>query len=210
MPNLSTWLATGPLGLIARPAYQRLEQWTWRMRGRNGPTPHRLKESVVRTFARTYGLTTLVETGTYLGDMVAAVRGDFATIHTIELDQALYERATRRFAGDARVHLHQGDSGKVLAQIVEELDCPALFWLDAHHSGGVTALGDQPTPVLRELDTVLATGEKGNVMLIDDARDFTGRGGYPSIATLKQQLGSRPYSLEVRDDIVRIVPAASV
>jgi len=207
MSTFQVWLATGPLGPVARPLYQRFELLTWR-RTRSGPAPHLVKEAVVREYARRYRLRTLVETGTYLGDMVAAVRGDLDVIHTIELDQALYERAKHRFAGDPRVHVHQGDSGKLLAQIVGQLEGPALFWLDAHHSGGVTALGESETPILEELEHVLAAADKRHVVLIDDARDFTGKAGYPSIATLKQQLGTRPYTLEVSDDIVRICPTA--
>jgi hypothetical protein len=203
----SQWLATGPVGFVARPAYQGVEYVRWRNGRRAGPAPHLLKRRILKTYARRYGLDTLVETGTYLGDMVAGVRRDFKSIQTIELDDALYERARRRFAGDANVHLYKGDSGKVLKQIVSELHGPALFWLDAHHSGGITALGDQATPVLEELDHVLASGEPRHVVLIDDARDFNGAGGYPTVDDLRRQIGARPLSLEVKDDVIRIVPA---
>lgn len=207
--TLSQWLATGPVSFVARPAYQRVEYIRWRNGRRGGPAPHLLKRRILKTYAGRYGLDTMVETGTYLGDMVAGVRGDFRSIMTIELDDALFERAKRRFAGDSNVHLYKGDSGKVLKEIVSELRGPALFWLDAHHSGGITAHGDQATPVLEELDHVLASGEPRHVVLIDDARDFNGAGGYPTVDDLRRQIGTRPLSLEVKDDVIRIVPAES-
>ena len=206
---MSQWLATGPMSFVARPAYQGVEFMRWRNGRRDGPAPHLLKRRIVKTYARRYALDTLVETGTYLGDMVAGVRGDFSNIFSIELDDALYDRARRRFARDANVHLYKGDSGKVLREIVGGLRGPALFWLDAHHSGGITAMGDQATPVLEELDHVLASGEPRHVVLIDDARDFNGGGGYPTIDDLCRQVGGRQLSLEVKDDVIRIAPTAA-
>jgi hypothetical protein len=48
------------------------------------------------------------------------------------------------------------------------------------------------------------------VILIDDARDFTGRGGYPTAEALRQHiLASAPDSrVDIRDDIIRWVTSA--
>ena len=51
-----------------------------------------------------------VETGTFLGDMLAAMRDDFDSLTSIELSEELHSRAKRRFAGDPKITLLHGDS----------------------------------------------------------------------------------------------------
>lgn len=207
MRSVQGWLATGPPGPLSRSIYYRIEQLRWRSDRQAGPAPHLLKERVVKRYARDFGLKTFVETGTYLGDMVAAVRGNFDVVHTVELDDRLYARAVHRFSRHPDVHLYRGDSGKLLPQILGDLDRPALFWLDAHYSGGVTARGDAETPVLDEIEHIYGTSISGHVVLIDDARKFTGSGGYPTVEQLETRIGGRPLRLEVADDIIRVTPA---
>jgi hypothetical protein len=55
-----------------------------------------------------------------------------------------------------------GDSGGVLAQVVAGLEEPALFWLDAHTSGGNTADAGRDT-IEEELRTIFAGGERDRV-----------------------------------------------
>lgn len=168
--------------------------------------PHREKQRLVKLFAKRYHLDTLVETGTYMGDMVAAMRHEFASIYSVELDAALHEKARRRFARDKNVHLYQGDSARVLPEIVRTLKGPALFWLDAHYSGGITARGDDETPIAAELMTILQSGQ-GHVMLIDDARKFSGDGSYPTVEELRRRIKGTPYTLGVEADVIRICPS---
>ena len=96
-----------------------------------------------------------METGTYYGDMIAAMMPQFDAIYSIELSDELYDRARRRFRGSDKVTLIHGDSAVELAAIVRGLDRPALFWLDGHYSGGETAKGATETPVLAELEQIL-------------------------------------------------------
>lgn len=51
-----------------------------------------------------------METGTYHGDMVDAMRRSFDRIYSIELSNELHQRAAERFAGDSIVELIAGDS----------------------------------------------------------------------------------------------------
>jgi hypothetical protein len=167
--------------------------------------PDVIKQNTVREYASRYGLRTLVETGTYLGDMVAASRGLFERIYTIELSQQLAARATKRFAGATDVQVLQGDSGEVVAGLVKLLQEPALFWLDAHYSAGITARGDVDTPILKELSAILAS-PSNHILLIDDARCFGSDPAYPTIEELTRLVHtSRPHrQLVVKDDIIRI------
>jgi hypothetical protein len=148
----------------------------------------------------------LVETGTYRGTTVRAMRRHFARIYSIELDDVLYERARRRFAADRHVEILHGDSGDVLPALVERLDEPCLFWLDGHFSDWETARGATDSPLRKELEAVLRRSEERDVVLVDDARLLTGEHGYPTfeeVRTLVARL--RPERMvEVRNDIIRI------
>ena len=171
------------------------------------PAPHAYKQRVVKSFGRRFELTTLVETGTYMGHMLDAVRGRFDRVYSIELDDALFDAAQRRFRMDRHVHILQGDSGELLPRVLAELDAPALFWLDAHYSGPGTG-GEDANPVEREVLMVLRDGVRNHVLLIDDAREFTGSDGYPTLDRLRGLVEeNRPdMSMSVDADIIRIIP----
>lgn len=201
-------LRTGRISTVLWPLYQLVQLELWLIKGRAGPTPHIVKERIVRDYARHYGLRVLVETGTYLGDMVWAMRKGFDEIHSIELDPALYRRAQTRFLKQSNVHLHLGDSALVLSGIAATLRKPALFWLDGHYSGGITAKGATETPIEGELTSLLAASAPDHVILIDDARMFTGERDYPLIDELERRVAATKPNLHllVKDDVIRIAP----
>lgn len=176
----------------------------WIAHGRQPPLPPRLKSRLVATMVSESGLQTFIETGTYRGDTLAMVTPIVQTAISIELDASLYEAARRRFAHSERVELMHGDSASVLPTVVAGLESPAVFWLDGHYSGGVTALGSAVTPIEHELRAILQQ-PLAHFILIDDARLF-GHDGYlplSAIERLVQTLRPRA-SWHVADDIVRI------
>lgn len=181
----------------------------WEAEGRPDPPPHPVKQLVVREYARRYNLGVLVETGTYLGDMVFAMRNQFKRIESIELDESLYCLATLQFRPWSRIRIHQGDSAKVLPKILGTMNSPALFWLDGHYSGGVTAMGDKDSPILDELSAIARHPVHGHVILIDDARLFTGEGGYPSKDQFRSFVADNfpARDIQMKDDVFRIVSA---
>jgi hypothetical protein len=174
-----------------------------------------VKHATLREYGRRFGLRLLVETGTYVGDTVAALHDVFDRIVSVELDEALFQAAQRRFAGLDHVELVHGDSGDVMPAIVAGIDGPALFWLDGHYSAGITARGREDTPIIRELEAIFADREVGHVILVDDARCFTGQDGWPSVAELAERVRAHDPELvfEVDADIIRIhrplTPSAS-
>lgn len=177
----------------------------WRLRGRPLPPPEWAKRYELLSFARTFGLHTLVETGTYLGETVATLRRYFRRVVSIELQPTLYGRAAELFDSSENVEIVFGDSAEVLPGILEQLEDPALFWLDGHYSGGETARGTSVTPVLQELRYILGHRVTGHVVLIDDARLF-GTDGYPSFSDVESEvLAAQPSRvIVVKDDIIRI------
>ena len=178
----------------------------WQRAGRPVPPPHVVKQLVIREYQARYSIGTLVETGTFLGEMVIAQRDNFGKIISIELSQALYQNAVRMFHSYPHIQILQGDSGEVLEAVVPALAERALFWLDGHYSGGVTARGKRQCPILQELEAIFR-GNSDHVLLIDDARCFTGAGDYPTVQELSDFVKARNanYTVEVEDDIIRAV-----
>lgn len=177
----------------------------WLEQGKPLPVPHIAKQKTIREYKDRYGIKTLVETGTYLGDMVAAQIPHFSRILSVELSEELYKRARIRFRRNPEVELYQGDSGKVLHTVAPQLKEPAIFWLDGHYSAGITAKGDLICPIYAELDALLPLTVP-HVLLIDDAQDFTGQYDYPTIEELTDYVKKKnpAYQVEVRDYVIRV------
>jgi hypothetical protein len=169
------------------------------------PPPHIVKQKAIEEFREKFQINILVETGTYLGDMVEAQRTSFEKIYSIELSEKLFNRAVKRFKDNSHITILQGDSGVVLNKLITEIDQPALFWLDGHYSGGITAKAEKECPVPEELDTILKSSLP-HIILIDDARLFNGTQDYPTIEEIKNMINKRDdsYLLEIKDDIIRI------
>jgi hypothetical protein len=197
------------VGRALRAARRRLRLWRWRAGGSPVPPPDSVKQITVLRYAKAFRLRTFVETGTFMGAMVEAVRTTFHRVVSIELDPALSRRARERFASFPHVTVLEGDSARLLPQVLAGLNEPALFWLDAHFSGGATAKGDLETPIIQELDGILNHAVRDHVILIDDARCFVGANDYPTVDSVRTTvLSRRPgWTFEVRDDIIRIHPA---
>ena len=130
------------------------------------------KHNTLIQYAQTYGTKVFVETGTYKGDTVKAMVESklFNRIHTVDIYQDRADAAIRRFRNYPTVKCWYGDSAKLLPVILKEVRQPALFWLDAHHSGKKIARikGLIETPLLAELEAVLQH-HHNHIILIDDA-----------------------------------------
>src|SRR3984893_14977650 len=136
--------------------------------------------------------------------MVAALKGHFDRIYSIEYVPALAERATRKFARDEHVRIFCGDSRVVMPEVLVLLRGPALFWLDAGYYGWVGKQGDQQR-LSAELEMTLSQPCLP-VILLDDVRGLTGRDGIPSVGDVKAYVESKfpQRSVEVKFDIMRI------
>jgi hypothetical protein len=176
------------------------------------PAEHSVKQAAIRQLAERHGTRTLVETGTFRGDMIEAMKSRFDRLYSIELNEEFYRTAKTRFANDSRIEIMHGDSGEKLKEIMPRLTGPALFWLDGHYSGGDTAKGSLVTPIMAELDHILDAADLGHVILIDDARLFGNDSSYPTIQTVTAAVLRRRPSLavSVANDAIRFVPSTSV
>jgi predicted O-methyltransferase YrrM len=193
---LTASAAYDPLRIVRRKRALR----AWRRKGRPVPAPPDVKQALLIHYGREYGLSSFVETGTFRGGTLAAMRPHFGQLVSIELEPVLASHARRRFRLFRNVKVIEGDSAHELEKIVAALDQPTLFWLDGHDSGAGTALTE---PLREELAAVMAA-PAGSVVLIDDARTFTGPPRM-SLEEIRAATETR-YAMELRDDVIRLTP----
>lgn len=112
-----------------------------------------------------------VETGTFRGDTAVWASTRFARVVTIEASPACWEMAEPNLRGRANVVQLRGHSKAELPRVIGELKSPAVFWLDAHWSGGVTHGVNDECPIVAELEAIRRCPVPCAV-LIDDARFF--------------------------------------
>jgi len=179
------------------------------------PPSYEYKRAQISNCKQNFGINTLVETGTFLGDTVEFFKSRFKNVISIELADKLAADAKKRFENDSNVTIIHGDSGEILKDIVAENNGRVLFWLDGHYSseffmGDVfvsTAKGKKNTPVQEELQLIMGS-DIDHVVMIDDARLFTGQNDYPTIKQVKQLVKSckANYRVTVNNDIIYILP----
>lgn len=187
------------------------ETWRWISGGCTGIAPSPVKRKILMAYLDKYALNKFIETGTHLGDTLAYMaHNENIQCTSIELADGYYQQAKGRFKSYANVELLHGDSGVLMPSVLSKLTTPALFWLDGHYSGGLTAQGECDTPVSAELQAILASSCKAHVILIDDVRCFDGSNGYPHLDDLLKTVREQSnYCAEVSTDIIRLTPKNS-
>jgi hypothetical protein len=173
------------------------------------------KRAILLSHRDKFQLTVFVETGTFLGDTVEFFRDKFHQVYSVELSEELADKAIRRFEGHSNVKIIQGDSGVVLAGLINNINKQGLFWLDGHYSSEFflngeyirTARSEKDTPIEKELDMLL-NADLQHVILIDDARLFVGMGDYPTVADIRRKVRAsrHAYDIFVEKDIINIIP----
>lgn len=173
------------------------------------------RREIIRSYARFYKVPTFVETGTNDGGTPLALKDEFDQLYTIELSLDLWRAAHKRLRPYPNIHCVQGDSTHELGRVLQEFKGPALFWLDGHYSGGVTARGKLDTPVKRELEILFEDG-RPHIILVDDARIFGGGPehfdephyhDYPTIGWVEEMAIEHDYDFLLEDDIMRLTPS---
>ena len=177
----------------------------WEKSGRALPPPPEYKFLAVINYSKKNNHKVLIETGTYRGNMLLHVQGFFDEIYSIEIQESLFLEAQKLLRRFEHIHLVCGDSAVVLPDLVQNLGSPSLVWLDAHYSAGETGGQDEIQPILHEL-TCLLSSNLPHTILIDDAKDFTGKDGYPTLKNVEKQVRTAQpnAAFEVKDNIVRI------
>ena len=113
-----------------------------------------------------------VETGTYKGDTTLMASEHFSKVYTTEIVPALHEGSRKRAEekGVKNITFLLGDSVKLLSEIMPNVSEGAVFFLDAHQSGGDTSNNGKNVPIYEELDTILSFPLGKSLFIIDDVR----------------------------------------
>jgi hypothetical protein len=151
-------------------------------------------------FISEHNLLHFIETGTGLGDTVDFVKDSFTAIWSIELIEAICDKARQRFWENKNVRIYCGESVAGLEIMLGSADVPVLFFLDAHFPGADFGYArydsekdpDKRIPLQKEIETILkCRGEavKNDCFIIDDLRVYEdgeyGDGNWP----LRKELG---------------------
>lgn len=150
---------------------------------------------------------TIIETGTFLGQSTYLFSGLFDNVHSIEADPHLHAASshwlsTQPISHDT-AHCHLGNSPAILTTIAESTNQKCAFFLDAHYSTGITSSTYGICPLLHELNVIFSCYHKP-VILIDDIRCMSSP-GYPSIEEILALIPS-DNSVEIRHDQMIIAP----
>jgi hypothetical protein len=183
------------------------DYWYWILRGKPPRSPHLLKQKTVQEYGEKFGLRILIETGTYYGEMVSAMKTRFDAIYSIEQNPELAARAAKEFAKYPRIRIIQGDSQTALPNLLKSLDQPALFWLDAGYYGWSGLQGDKQRLGV-ELDAILHHPVRGHVIVMDDAHGLNGENGALTIEEVTRSIHTEfpDRQVQVAFDILRITP----
>ena len=175
----------------------------WNSKNDINYTNHFIKQYIVKKYQGKYNVNVLVETGTYLGDMVYAQKDAFKKIISIELGESLANFCKRRFKKYNHIEILQGDSAKVIKEVVPKLTEKTLFWLDSHYFGGISAKGDLVCPIYDELEAVFSN-DLNHIILIDDAGCFKNDSDYPSLDEVERFIKSKNsnYKIEVKHNMI--------
>lgn len=111
-----------------------------------------------------------VETGSYIGDAIQqAIEAGYEKIISIDIDQKNIDFCKRRFDPLGVIQLICGDSAECLWDAIKDIDEPITFWLDSHWQlFEDEPKGDNPFPLLKELQQIARHPIKTHTILIDD------------------------------------------
>jgi len=156
----------------ARVLLRATELRSWHKRNFSSPVPQSVKWAVLARYGE---LTeTWVETGTYQGETTAFLAQTAKKVYTVEPSTELAKNARKRLRGFHNVTILEGKSEDLLSEIIERVDGPLSFWLDAHYSGGTTFKGTAGTPIREELALIQKHILRLDrlTVLIDDMHSF--------------------------------------
>ncbi|MDH4164294.1 MAG: hypothetical protein OEW15_16650 [Nitrospirota bacterium] len=157
-----------------------------------------------------------VETGTFRAATAVWASSHFSHVVTIENSAPIHAEALRRYGHIGNIDFLSGNSRNILEQVSGSRPDTAIYWLDAHWSGGETYGDNDECPLLDEI-AVINRRKKEDVILIDDARLFLSPPprphkieNWPSIDAVVDALRDRsvaPY-IVINDDVIVAVPGS--
>ena len=114
-----------------------------------------------------------VETGTYKGDSTLIAAAEYEHVYTIEIFEPLFLESKQRAENEGvnNITFLLGDSTDQLSNIIPNVLDGAVFFIDAHISGGDSGWnGKIRVPLIEELDIILSYDIGPSVFIFDDLR----------------------------------------
>ena len=114
-----------------------------------------------------------VETGTYKADSTLIAAKSYEYVYTIEIYEPLFLESKQRAEneGISNITFLLGDSIEQLKNIIPLVADGAVFFIDAHISGGDSGWnGKIRVPLIEELDVILTENLGPSVFIFDDLR----------------------------------------
>ena len=183
-----------------------LEVRAWSRRRWSSPSPDFVKRTVLLRYSLPHA--TWVETGTYRGETTSLLAKTQRQVISIEPSPFYFARAERLLGSKTNLQLVNGSSETHFKTVVDSLSGEVCFWLDGHHSGGDTYLGNTESPILLELDVISRAKSQFSAIrvLVDDVRLFrtdesNSESGYPDLQVLTDFANSNGYWWTIEHDI---------
>ena len=107
--------------------------------------------------SRAGNLSRFVETGTFLGNSLQWASQNFKRVWTIEINADYQRKAMDSVGPLPNVSFLLGNSKDHITRVCNEIDGPALFWLDAHAGAGFFG-SNENCPLLDELKAGVGVG----------------------------------------------------
>jgi hypothetical protein len=176
-----------------------------------------IPKDLVLKLAKEFNVRKFIETGTYHGNTSLWASEYFDGVTTLEASQELHAIAEKNLATTPNVSLIFGSSKVLLTKAIAPAAGPALFWLDAHYSGGITFGSKDECPLVEELNQINES-PIDHFILIDDARLFLSppylghdTSQWPSIDIICSllQSGKHKKYIAVFEDVIFAVPESA-
>jgi hypothetical protein len=188
------------LGRVRRNIQQMISHKLNRCARTGNPDNHYVKRKRIVEMKNKFGCDTLIETGTFYGQMTHAMSKVFKSVISIEISDELARNNQEQFKSRTNITILHGDSTQLLLHAIKMSTGKILFWLDGHYSGKGTGLGQEISPILRELDAIKESGISGYCIIIDDRRLFENDSDYPGVCDLTSKLSELTQDLRMRTD----------
>jgi hypothetical protein len=130
-----------------------------------------LDKIILQTPLKSNPFQVFIETGTYRGETIFHMESFFDSLHTIEINENLYNTCKAQYDGD-KIAFYLGNSSNILPQILPLVKGNVIFFLDGHWSSKDTGRGEKDVPLLEELEFINAQLQEKAIIIIDDYRLF--------------------------------------
>lgn len=178
-------------------------------------------EDLAIDLKRALNANVFIETGTYKGNTALWASKNFKQVYTIEFDEHRFNKTVARISNMENVEnigFIQGNSKDALKGVLDHIDEPIIFWLDAHglYAGNMTL--EDEIPLMQELQNIFEWKKRTNkecAILIDDARLFLNpppidKGYHPEywptypdiVKNIDDNLGKEYFIYQAKDVIV--------